>query len=92
MALGIYFQTTMSPAQYDAVISKLEDAGAGAPDGRAYHCAFAAGENNLHVFDVWNSEEQFAAFGETLMPILASEGVEAGQPDVSPIHRAIVGG
>jgi hypothetical protein len=33
----------------------------------------------------------FNAFGATLMPILAEQGVEVGQPDVSPIHNVVVG-
>lgn len=45
----------------------------------------------MHVFDVWESEEQFNQFGPTLMPILQQEGIDPGQPDVSPIHNVIVG-
>jgi hypothetical protein len=91
MALGYYFHPdAMSADQYDRVILKLEEAGAGSPPGRAYHCSFQVGDN-VHVFDVWETEEQFNAFGETLMPILQAEGVDPGQPDVSPVHNVIVG-
>jgi hypothetical protein len=91
MALGYYFHPeSMSTEQYDRVLEKLEEAGAGAPPGRSYHTAFLAG-NGLHVFDVWESEAQFEEFGRTLMPILQAEGVDPGQPSVSPIHNVIVG-
>jgi hypothetical protein len=91
MALGYYFHPeSMSSEQYDRVIEKLEQAGASSPSGRSYHCAFQVG-NGIHVFDVWESEEQFNSFGQTLMPILTAEGIDAGQPDVSPIHNVIVG-
>lgn len=74
MALGIYFAPqSMSQDQYDEVIRRLEAAGAGVPEGRTYHCAFALG-GGLHVFDVWDSQETFDAFGQTLMPILADVG------------------
>ena len=80
----------MSADKYDDVIRKLEEAGAGAPAGRTYHCAFA-GENGLHVFDVWESQESFDAFGETLMPILAAAAIAPGQPMISPVHNIIAG-
>jgi hypothetical protein len=91
MAIGIYFAVQgMSADKYDDVIRKLEDAGQGAPAGRAYHCAFE-GENGLQVFDVWDSQETFDAFGETLMPILAAAGIDPGEPMISPVHNIIVG-
>ena len=91
MALGFYFHPeSFSKEQYDTVIKKLADAGAGSPAGRSYHCAFTVG-NSLHVWDVWDSQEAFDNFGKTLMPILQAEGVDPGQPDVSPIHNVITG-
>jgi hypothetical protein len=91
MALGYYFHPeSMSSEQYDRTIQKLEKAGAGSPAGRSYHCAFQVG-NGLHVFDVWESEEQFNEFGKTLMPILQEEGIDPGEPDVAPVHNVIVG-
>jgi hypothetical protein len=41
------------------------------------------------VFDVWESQETFEAFGETLMPILGELGVDAGQPNIAPVHNVI---
>lgn len=91
MAIGIYFAVqAMSPDKYDDVIQKLQDAGQGAPAGRTYHAAFE-GEGGLHVFDVWDSQESFDAFGETLMPILAEAGVDPGEPMISPVHNIIIG-
>jgi hypothetical protein len=92
MALGFYFKPqSFTPEQYDETLRRLEAAGAGSPPGRSYHCAFS-GEKGLHVFDVWDSQESFEAFGPTLLPILAAEGVDPGAPMVSPIHNIIVGG
>lgn len=91
MAIGIYFAVQgMSPDAYDDVIQKLIDAGQGAPAGRTYHAAFD-GEGGLNVFDVWDSEESFAAFGETLIPILTEAGIDPGEPMISPIHNIIIG-
>ena len=61
MALSVYFAPKgMTAEKYDAVIERLAEAGAAAPEGRSYHCAFAAGED-VHVVDVWDSQEAFDA-------------------------------
>jgi hypothetical protein len=89
MAIGMYFHPeSMSPVQYDRVIQRLREAGQGSPKGRSYHCAFQVG-GGLHVFDVWDSQEDFDRFGKTLLPILEEEGIDPGQPDVSPVHNVI---
>jgi len=91
MAIGMYFHPeSMGAEQYDRVIQQLEAAGEGSPKGRSYHCAFEVG-GGLHVFDVWDSQEDFDRFGQTLLPILLKEGVDPGQPDVAPVHNIIVG-
>ena len=92
MPNGFYFSPSSFPIEaYDKTLKDLEEAGAGSPAGRLYHFALEI-ENNIHVFDVWDSEESFEAFGPTLLPILAAEGVDPGAPMVSPIHNIIVGG
>jgi hypothetical protein len=45
----------------------------------------------IQVFDVWDSEESFQAFGATLVPILTELGVDPGQPQVSTVHNVIQG-
>lgn len=91
MALGFYFAAeSFSPDQYDEAIRRLQAAGAGSPPGRSYHCAFS-GRGGLHVFDVWDSQEDFEKFGETLMPILTELGVDPGEPAVAEVHNIITG-
>lgn len=91
MALGIYFSpSSMTTAQYDECIKRLEAAGAGAPPGRLYHVSFTI-EGQTRVFDVWDSMESFEKFGQTLMPILANLGVDPGQPSISEVHNIIEG-
>jgi hypothetical protein len=43
------------------------------------------------VFDVWESEELFQAFGGVLMPILEELGVDAGEPQIAPVHNVVEG-
>ena len=91
MALGFYFNpSSFSPSTYDEVISRLEAAGAGAPAGRLYHAALE-GDGQIQVFDVWDSQESFEAFGATLLPIMGALGADPGQPMVSPVHNIIKG-
>jgi hypothetical protein len=89
MALAIYFHPEkMNAKTYDEVISRLEAAGQGKPKGRVHHSSFGSGDS-LMVYDIWESQAAFDAFGATLMPILAELGVDPGQPDVMPIHNII---
>ncbi len=74
MAIAVLFTPkSMKASQYDEVIKRLEKAGAAAPTGRLYHACFG-NSNQLHVFDVWDSMEQFQKFGETLVPIMKELG------------------
>jgi hypothetical protein len=90
MAIGAYFAppSGMTKAQYEDALNRLEKAGHGKPDGRSYHASFGE-EGHLMVFDIWDSQEQFEAFGAILMPILAEVGIDPGQPDVMQINKII---
>ncbi len=72
------------------MVKRLDAAGAGSPAGRSYHFAFD-GEGGLNVFDVWDSQESFEKFGETLVPLMAELGTDPGEPQVVEIHNVIVG-
>jgi hypothetical protein len=97
MALGFYFTPqSFTVEQYDETVRRLQAAGVGSPLGRPYHCAFSASADRargggLHVFDVWDSQESFDKFGETLMPIMAELGADPGEPQVAAIHNVIIG-
>ncbi len=91
MAHGFYFSpNSFSTATYDEALSKLEAAGAAAPAGRLYHVALET-DGQIQVFDIWDSQESFQAFGETLMPIMTGLGADPGQPMVSKVHNIIQG-
>ena len=90
MALGFYFPpTAFTTAQYNEAIKRLRAAGAGHPKGRRYHACFGE-PDKLQIFDVWDSQEAFAAFGSVLVPILQSVGVQHSDPMVMPLHNVIV--
>jgi hypothetical protein len=56
-------------------------------EGLLAHAA-GEGESGFRVVDVWESEEAFGRFGETLVPILRDMGVE-GDPEVYPAHTFV---
>ena len=90
MALALYFAPpSMSAAQYDEIMRRLKGAGAGNPAGRSYHACFGEG-NKLQVFDVWDSQASFDAFGATLMPIFQQMGFDAGQPVSAVVQNVVV--
>lgn len=91
MALSFYFTpSSFSTATYDEALSRLEAAGAGSPAGRLYHVALESG-GQVQVFDVWDSQESFEAFGATLVPIMNDLGADPGQPMVAPVYNIIEG-
>jgi hypothetical protein len=89
MAIALYFNPEgLSAAKYDEIMKRVEAAGQGKPKGRSHHSAFGP-EDRLMVYDVWDSQEDFESFGQTLMPILAELGVDAGQPEVMPLYDIV---
>jgi hypothetical protein len=91
MALGFYITATgFTPEKYDTTTVQIEEAGQGAPDGRLYHVALE-NDGEIQVFDIWESQAAFEAFGETLLPILTAAGIELNPPMVSTVHNVIKG-
>ena len=91
MAISVYINpVSATAAQYDEILRRLDAAGAGKPAGRLYHACFGSGDK-LQVFDIWESQQAFDKFGETMMPIVREVGVDLGQPMVEPVHNLIPG-
>jgi hypothetical protein len=89
MAIAIYLNPpSMSAAQYDEVMSRLDAAGAGTPTGRLYHVCFGSGDK-LQLFEIWESQEDFGKSIETTMPILKQIGLDLGRPMIEPVRKSI---
>ena len=74
---------------YDRTMPAIEASGQFPPDGLEYHVAFSSG-GSFRVSEIWDSQEQFEAFGPRLMPILSDAGIElAGPPEIVEIHNII---
>ena len=79
----------VSTDQYDETIRRLETSGDWLPEGLDYHCAFRS-NGKFRVSEVWDSREQFDAFGERLMPVLKDVGIElSGEPETLEIENII---
>jgi hypothetical protein len=92
MALGIYFAVQgMTAEKFAAVHEQLAAIDPANPPGRTFHAGFHVG-NGIHVFDVWESQETFEAFGQHLMPILAENGIDPGEPRIGEIELVMTPG
>ncbi len=91
MAICVHFvPVSMNVAQYDEAVKLIAEAGQGAPAGRRYHVCFGTG-NNLQVFDIWDSRNEWDTFSQTVMGVSQKLGVEVSQVTIEPVHNIIVG-
>ncbi len=91
MSIVVRFHpTSMTTEKYDDTIRRHEEAGIELPpDGMDYHICFGS-DGDLRVSEVWDSQEQFEAYGKRLMPILADAGIEfSGEPESFEVHKII---
>jgi hypothetical protein len=77
----------LTKAKYDEVSQRVQSTTDWPPEGLDHHLCFGA-DGNLRVSEVWDSREQFEAFGKQLMPILEEEGIQAGEPEIFEVHNA----
>ena len=89
MALTYVFDLSgMTSQQYEEVLKGLAAAKATAPAGRLYHVA-SPKPGGWFVVDVWESQELFDRFAQTLVPLLQKAGV-SGAPQVYQVHNIIL--
>jgi hypothetical protein len=79
---------SLTAEQYDTTIKTLEEGGDFPPDGLDLHVCFGD-DGDLKVSEVWDSKEQFEAFGERLMPVLSDAEIEPGEPQIIDVHNVI---
>jgi hypothetical protein len=80
---------SVTTEQYDETIRRLEKSGDWLPEGLEFHVAFKS-NGNFRVSEIWDTREQFDAFGERLMPVLKDVGIElTGEPEMLEIYNII---
>jgi hypothetical protein len=94
MAVVVVFQApSLTQESYAEVTQKLngkrrmESPSDWPVEGLLVHAA-GQSPDGFRVVDVWESEEAFGAFGETLVPILQEVGIDA-EPEVYPAHAFV---
>ena len=91
MSIVVRFHpSSLTTEQYDESTRKLEQADVDwPPEGLDYHVCFGS-DRDLRVSEIWDSREQFEAFGERLMPLLGEVGIEfSGEPEVFEVHNIV---
>jgi hypothetical protein len=87
MALGIYLaHERFTPEKNSSAVEQPEAARAGTAKGRTYHVALES-NGEIQVLDIWETQEDFDAFGPRLMPILTELGVGLKEPMVASVHN-----
>ena len=80
---------SVTPEQYDETSRRLEKDGDWPPKGLEYHVAFVS-DGKFRVSEIWDSREQFDAFGKRLMPVLNDVGIVlSGDPEILKIHKVV---
>ncbi len=79
---------SLTAEEYDKVVAKLTADGISPAEGLDYEVCFGSGDD-FKVSMVWDSQEQFAAFGARLGPILAELGIDPGEPEIVEVHNII---
>ena len=89
MALGIYFvHQGFTPEKYESA----HQAARGRRRRRAQGSHLPRRprvRGSIQVFDIWESQADFEAFGQTLIPILSELGVELKDPMIANVHNVI---
>jgi hypothetical protein len=91
MALIVHFAPQgMDSDKYAEVLRRLDAAGNGAPRGRLHHACYGD-RSSLRVTDLFDTQQNFDAFGRVLIPILMAVGIDPGKPEIVEVHNIIRG-
>ena len=88
--LAVPIAVRITPSQmtrddYEKIMGQLEATGSGDPDGRVFHASY--GEEEVHMFDVWESREAFQPYHDDLMGLLQGAGIDGGIVQIEPVHN-----
>jgi hypothetical protein len=87
--LARFTPASLTREQYEEATRRLQESEEQwPPDGMEYHVFFGS-EGNFRVSEIWDSREQFEAFGERLGPALTDIGIDPGEPEVLEVHNII---
>jgi hypothetical protein len=71
--------------QYNKARKGLDASGANM-DGRKHHSCFGE-DGQLMVFEIWDSQDSYDAFGKFLMPVLQDVGIVPSSLDIMQVKN-----
>lgn len=74
VSIATFTPRSMTLAQYNDIVRRLEQTGAGTPAGRLYHNWYSAA-GQLQVTEIWESRAHFDRFHPTRERLLRQMGV-----------------
>lgn len=74
----------MTRADYEDLTAKLKASGVHEPAGRLSHVAY--GEDEVRMFETWESADHFDAHRDDLMAALQSVGLDSADVEVQAVH------
>ena len=82
MAVAVHISPNqMTKEDYERVIAEL---GGSEPEGRRFHAAY--GNDELQIFEVWDSPDQFHEYKDKLFARLQDVGCGGGNVEIHPLH------
>lgn len=84
----MYNNPSLRSEQYDGMVAKMgiKD---NPPDGAVLHFAGETPDGGWRVIEVWESEEQAAAWDAKLNPALEAAGIVRPAPEIWQVHNLI---
>jgi hypothetical protein len=74
---------SLTVEQYNKARAGLEASKANM-DGRKHHSCFGE-DGKLAVYEIWESQDQYEAFAQFLLPVLQEAGIVAPPPSIMPL-------
>lgn len=74
----------MTRADYENLAAELKASGVHEPAGRLSHVAY--GEDEVQMFETWESADHFEAHRDDLMASLQSVGLDSADVQVQAVH------
>jgi hypothetical protein len=71
----------MTKEDYERAIAELRGS---EPEGRRFHAAY--GDDELQIFEVWDSPEQFHEYKDKLFTHLEGVGLGGGNCEIHPLR------
>ena len=78
----------LSPEQYNNILKETEPLRKASYPGLLFHVSAPNGAG-MFVCDIWESEAEFNAFGEVMLPVLVKVGGIPVAPSIYPLQNVI---